>query len=342
MEVSLLNNPLISIVANPVALSILSALHEKECPLSVYDFGKTYSVAQNGYALRRLRENKIVFHFRKNKRLFFTLNPFYKEKITTLVEFTKNFYEEDVNSINTFSPTLSSFLPLLKGINGWAIAGPTALDFWVPFHYLTGGKISFVVRSTKEKQKITQFFPKALLEIRVQPTYFIKTPKITYIDNWPVLEPEVLLFQLLKNPNARIRLLSVFLFPYLTSSLLLSKMHQEHTLFSTITYLLFCVHEYLGGLPPSSPIKYWFFNIDQYDLPMFFDQYMRFIGRKRKYHPKKAQPPQFFSNLRKQWKRKRNESNKWDQLVTVFRAQKTRFSPDAIEALINPAFYKSI
>lgn len=293
----------------------------------MYDFKEAYSLAQYRYALRRLHSCLIVSSFRKNRRLYYVINPLYEDKLSPLIEF---------RTALTSYPSLIKFIPLLKHIDGWAIAGSTALDHFVPFLSLSGGKHSFYVRSVKEEEKLAQIIPQALLDVQIQPTYFIKHPKIIQITDVPLLSPEILFMQLLKHPNARLSLAALFLLPYITPAVLFSRMTKEKVLFSTITYLLFCLQEYLQDLPSDSPLRIWFYNIDQYDQIFFFQEYLKLLTSS-KIVRRKSDPPRSpilsFSVLRKQWKKRMNDYSKWDLYAAIFNEQWIRFTPEAIEAL---------
>ena len=196
-----MKNNLLSLFVDEISLSILKELYQIPKPLSVYDFKEAYSLAQYRYALRRLHSCLIVSSFRKNRRLYYVINPLYEDKLSPLIEF---------RTALTSYPSLIKFIPLLKHIDGWAIAGSTALDHFVPFLSLSGGKHSFYVRSVKEEEKLAQIIPQALLDVQIQPTYFIKHPKIIQITDVPLLSPEILFMQLLKHPNARLSLALFF------------------------------------------------------------------------------------------------------------------------------------
>ena len=331
----IMKDNILPMIADDVSLNIITELHVNQKPLSVYDFKDTYSLAQYRYALRRLQSYLIISSFRKKKRLYYVINPLYKDKLSTLLELTTNL---------TSYPSFASIFPLLERIEGWALAGSTALDQLVPFLSLSGGKHSFCVRSVKEKEKIAQYVPRALLDIQVLPTYFIKFPKIIHVADFPILAPEILLFQLLKHDNARIALASLFLLPYISPEALLSRMEKEKTWLPTLVYLITCLQEYLGDLPSSSPLRVWFYNIDQYDRALFFQQYLKHLTSSREVQKEKFRPIKSalsFSTLRTQWKKKMNDYSKWDLLADMFNEKWIRFTPEAIEALYSTKeFYR--
>lgn len=325
---------ILSVITQDVSLSIITELHKNQKPLSVYDFKETYSLAQYRYSLRQLRSYLIIASFRKKKRLYYTINPLYEEKISTLLEF---------DTTLTSYPSFTSYFPLLKQIEGWALADSTALDYLVPFLNLSGGKHSFCVRSVKEKEKIAQVIPQTLLDIQIQPTYFIKHPKIIHIADFPILAPEILLFRLLKHQNARVSLASLFLLPYISPKALILRMRKEKTWLPTLVYLIICLQEYLSDLPSSSPLKIWFYNINQYDRALFFQEYLKHLipskkVQREKLRPKSALP---FSILRTHWKKKMNNYSKWDLLAELFGEKWRFFTPEAIKALYSTEdFYR--
>jgi hypothetical protein len=326
---------ILSMITDDVSLDIITELHQNQKPLSVYDFKETYSLAQYRYALRRLQSYLILSSFRKKRRFYYTINPLYEGKLSTLLELSTNL---------TSYPSFASFVPLLKRIEGWALAGSTALDHLVPFLYLSGGKYSFCVRSVKEKEKVAQYIPRTLLDIQIQPTYFIKHPKIIQVADFPILAPEILLFQLLRHDNARISLASLFLLPYISPQTLISRMETEKTWLPTLVYLIICIQEYLRELPSSSPLRIWFYNINQYDRELFFQQYLKHLASSKEVQRKKSRPIKSaspFSILRTQWKKKMKDYSKWDLLAEMFNEKWRRFTPEALEALYSTEdFYR--
>ncbi|MHA1450761.1 MAG: hypothetical protein ACTSP4_15240 [Candidatus Hodarchaeales archaeon] len=329
---------MLSIIANDVSLSILTEIIKSKHPLSIHDFSKNYSLSQYRYTIRQLQTYSVLSSFRKKKRLYYGINSLYREKIAALLENSGDFVDTVKKAKISHGSISTLFTRLRNFSNSWALTGPHALIQYVPFLNLSPGRYTISVKSVKMKQKITSITTQELVDVLVQPSYFIRRNSIVHVKNNPVLAPSPLLFQLLKDQNARVRLASVFLLPYINPGTILSKITRERKHLLTVVYLLFSLREYLTEQPEESLMRKWFYNFDQYDTSLFFEHAVKFspaTDNSRTKQRKAKRTSMDYTQLRAQWKKKMNESSKWDIMAELFREKRTRLDEETIESLIH-------
>ncbi len=312
---------LFSFIANNVSLTILSELI-KEKELSIYDLNNsTNSIAQYRYALQKLLTNNIIQLRREKRKCYYSLSPFYKNKIKSLVSFYLSFNRKNV-------------LKILQNFDGWAFTDKSALFFYVPFLPLVSSKYMISVRNVKEKEKMKQIIPEieSLFDIKIQPTYFrTSTDYIRKINGYPVLRPETVFFDLLKSDDYRVRLSTTFLLPFMQPDLFYNQIERDKRVFKTTVYLLFTLHEFLQEESKDKKrffLKTWLYNIDILINKINFDKFLKIYKKKKESHT-------FFLSLQKKMKKEENTFTKWDQANDLVPDSLVSFYPKALEELIS-------
>ena len=308
---------LFSLIAADVPLTILSELIiEKE--LTIYDFNdNTNSLAQYRYALQKLLANKIIQSRRKNRKCYYSLSPAYKDKIRSLITCYLSFNRKNI-------------LKILQNFDGWAFRDKSALRLYVPFLTLVSSKYTISVRSIKEQERLEQLLPNldSLFDIKVQPTYFrMSTHYVLKFNGYPVLRPEIIFPNLLNSDDARVRLATIFLLPYIQPDLFYRQIKQDKRIFLTTVYLLFALQEFLQEESQEKRrdfFKTWFYNFDQMDHIMIFDRFLIIYSQ---VSSKKKASETFFRSLQKTWKKQNDRFTKWDQVANLVSDRLVTFYP---------------
>ena len=314
---------LFSLIAADVPLTILSELI-KEKELTIYDLNdNTNSVAQYRYALQKLIANKIIQSRRENRKCYYSLSPTYKDKIRSLITCYLSFNRKNI-------------LKILQNFDGWAFRDKSALLLYVPFLTLVSSKYTISVRSIKEQEKLERLIPEigSLFEIRIQPTYFrTSTQYVLKFNGYPVLRPEIIFPNLLKSDDARVRLATIFLLPYIQPDLFYRQVQRDKRIYLTTVYLLFALQEFLQEESQEKRrdfFKTWFYNFDQLDHEMSFDRFLKIYQQTS---PKKKVSDTFFRSLQKTWKKQNASYTKWDQVADLVSDRLVTFHPKSLGEL---------
>jgi DNA-binding transcriptional ArsR family regulator len=314
---------LFSLIAADVPLTILSELI-KEKELTIYDLNDNInSVAQYRYALQKLLANNIIQSRKEKRKCYYSLSPTFKDKIKSLVSCYLSFNRGNI-------------LKILQNFDGWAFRGKSALLLYVPFLTLVSSKYTISVRSIKEQKKLEQLIPEigSLFEIIIQPTYFrTSTHYILKFNGYPVLRPELIFPNLLKSDDARVRLATIFLLPYIQPDLFYSQVQRDKRIFLTTVYLLFTLHEFLQEESQEKArvfFKTWFYNFDRLDHEMSFDRFLKIYPQ---IYPKKKASDTFFRSLQKTWKKQNDSFSKWDRAADIVSDRLVTFHPKSLGEL---------
>lgn len=314
---------LFSLIAADVPLTILSELI-KEKEVTIYDLDdNTNSLAQYRYALQKLIANKIIQSRRENRKCYYSLSPTYKDKIRSLITCYLSFNRKNI-------------LKILQNFDGWAFRDKSALLLYVPFLTLVSSKYTISVRSIKEQEKLKRLIPEigSLFEIRVQPTYFrTSTQYVLKFNGYPVLRPEIIFPTLLKSDDARVRLATIFLLPYIQPDLFYRQVQQDRRIYLTTVYLLFALQEFLQEKSQEKRrdfFKTWFYNFDQLDHELSFDRFLKIYPQT---NPRKNVPDTFFRSLQKTWKKQSASYTKWDQAADLVSDRLVTFHPKSLGEL---------
>ena len=310
---------LFSLIADDVPLTILSELI-KEKELSIYDLDdNTNSVAQYRYALQKLIANNIIQSRKEKRKCYYSLSPTYKDRIKSLVSCYLSFDRKNI-------------LKVLQNFDGWAFRGKSALFHYVPFLSLITSRYMITVRSIKEIKKLKQLIPEieSFFDIKIQPTYFrTSTQYIHKLNSYPVLRPEIIFSDLLQSDDARVRLATIFLLPYVQPDLFYSQIRLDKRIYLTTVYLLFTLQEYLQEENQERKrvfFQVWFSNIDLLDHKMSFDRFLKVF-------PKRKASDTFFRSLQKTLKKEDGSYTKWDQAADLVPDRLVKFHPEAFGEL---------
>ncbi|MFX0171502.1 MAG: hypothetical protein ACFE9L_06250 [Candidatus Hodarchaeota archaeon] len=314
---------LFSLITNDVPLTILSELL-KEKKLTIYDFNTMiHTLAQYRYALQKLQANKVIQSERKKRKYYYYLSSSYKDKIQSLIACYLSFNQNNI-------------LNILQNFDGWAFRDKSALLLYVPFLTLVSSKYTISVRSIKEKEKLERLIPEieSILDIKIQPTYFrTSTQYLFKIKNYPVLRAEVIFPRLLKSDDARVRLSTIFLLPYMKPDFFYRQIQQDKRIYLTTIYLLFTLHEFLNEEKQEIKrrfFKTWFYNFDQVDHEKNYD---RFLKGCQEMSRRKKTSTNFFQTLQKTWKKKHASYTKWDLAADLVPDRLVAFNPMSLDEL---------
>ena len=314
---------LFSLIATDVPLTILSELI-KEKKLTIYDFNaKIHTLAQYRYALQKLLANKIIQSKRKKRKCYYSLSSSYKDKIQSLIACYLSFNKKNI-------------LKILQNFDGWAFRDKSALLHYVPFLTLVSSKYTISVRSIKEKDKLERLIPEigSVLDIKIQPTYFrTSTQYLLKFKNYPVLRPEIIFPALLKSDDARVRLSTIFLLPYMKPDFFFQQIRQNNRIYLTTIYLLLTLHEFLHEEKQaikSGFFKTWFYNFDQVCHEINYDRFLKIYLKMRL---RKKTSATFFRTLQKTWKKQHASYTKWDRAADLVPDRLVTFHPDSLGEL---------
>ena len=315
---------LFPILADKIPLIILSKLiMEKE--LSIYDLNDTTNtVAQYRYALRKLLATNIIQSRKEKRKCYYSLSPAHKDKIRSVISCYLSFNRTNI-------------LKLMQKFDGWAFRGKSALLLYAPFLPLVSAKYTISVRSVKEQEKIRKLIPEigSIFDIIIQPTYFrTATQYIRKFNGYPVLRPEIIYSNLLKFDDARVRIATIFLLPYMQRDFFYNQVQKDKRIFLTTVYLLFSLSELLQEEKEESArtfFKTWFYNLDQLDHERSFDRFLKIYPQT---NFKKKASNTFFRSLQNTWKKQYNSYSKWDQAADLVADRLVTFQPESLDELV--------
>ncbi len=324
-------------IFNKVSIEILSELFNSERALTIYELNKRYSYRQYQYMLKRLESSLVVNSYKHKKKKYFRLNHFYRELVRSVLEIKK---WEETNDYSGFPQSLSydekffRVISALKGIKGWAFTDSTALLLWVPFLDLQLPFFTVCVRDRYLKSKLEDNFPPSVLRVQLQANFFSQKSNITFLNEVPVLKPELLVFRLLGNENKRISLSSLFLLPFLSPKTVLRFLEKNKNMFPSMMYFLLALEKVLNKNTELSVfLKQWFLNFDHFDTDLLFSRYLRQIGKRgmREFKPTTFKR---FELMRIKQQQQSNQWTEWDRLGMLFHGSSGKFEPSDLTELI--------
>ena len=323
---------------NNVSLEILSSLFHTKKALTIYELNNKFSYRQYQYMLKKLELNLIVNSYTNGKKRYYKLNQFYIELVRSVLKIKKI---EEINNEYNYPQSLSydkrffGVIAALKGIKGWAFSDTTALLLWVPFLDLQLPYFTVCVRDRYLKKKLEENFPHSVLRVQFQARFFSQKLNLTTLNSVPVLRPELLFFKLLRDVNTRVRLSSLFLFPFLSQKMILRYLESNKKLFPHIMYYLFALEKFLNEETALADfMKKWFLNFDHFDIDLFFSYYIQQMGKKSKKKLKKTTLRRF-ELLRIKQQQQSNQWTEWDQLGMLFPDETiVNFDPSELSELI--------
>ena len=320
-----------------VSFQVLSELFESEKPLSIYEFEEKFTLHQYRYWCQKLEKNLFIKSVKNGKKREYKLNDYYQEevhKMLALKEKTRPTPPKHLSPLLKGNEKFLRLLSLLKKEKNWAFADTTALLLWVPYLDLSVSKFTVSVRDKSLERKLQENLPSDLLEIKLLPSFFIRTKGLTVLNDIPVLKPEFLFYRLLKTPNERLRLSSFFLLPYLNPKSLARKLDKNKELYPPITYFLLALRMYLNEDHHNQLLKNWFFNLDHFNWEKLFSSYLQVIGKKNLKTPYKTVFRKY-KLKRLKYQLKTNQWDVWDRLALLFPKRNLTFSPGFFKELMN-------